>query len=171
MERKILYVDMDGVIANFHKAIEVLDPHLNIHDGANYEARSARVEELCKANCEIFHGLEPIEGSIDAVHKLMEHFDVLFLSTPMWILPESYIGKRIWLEKHFGEKAMDRLILSKRKELNHGDYLIDDTLRNGVLGFKGEHIHFGTDKFPTWESVTEYLLTINNINKIYNETN
>jgi hypothetical protein len=39
-----------------------------------------------------------------------------------------------------------------------GDYLIDDRTKNGAGEFKGELIHFGTDKFPDWDSVLEYLL-------------
>ena len=48
--------------------------------------------------------------------------------------------------------------LSHHKNLNYGDYLIDDRLANGANLFKGEHIHFGSDKFPDWESVCSYLL-------------
>jgi len=157
MEKKILYIDMDGVIANFEKAIKILDPTLEVGDGNDYEVRSKKVHDICLNNCDIFHNLEPIEGAIEAVNELFDYYDVLFLSTPMWVLPESYIGKRIWLGNHFGDKAIDRLILTKRKDLNHGDYLIDDTLRNGVLDFKGHHIHFGTEEFPNWEKVLQYL--------------
>jgi 5'-nucleotidase len=35
-----------------------------------------------------------------------------------------------------------------------GDYLIDDRLKNGAGEFKGELIHFGTDKFPELEFST-----------------
>ena len=38
-----------------------------------------------------------------------------------------------------------------------GDYLVDDSTRNGAGEFSGEHIHFGTDKFPDWKSVLDYL--------------
>ncbi len=69
-------------------------------------------------------------------------------------------GKRIWIEKHFGLKAKKRLILTHRKDLNIGDYLIDDRLRNGASEFKGEHIHFATEKFPDWECTFEYLESV-----------
>ena len=51
-----------------------------------------------------------------------------------------------------------RLILTHRKDLLIGDYLIDDRLKNGAGEFKGELIHFGTIKFPDWKTVLEYLL-------------
>ena len=53
--------------------------------------------------------------------------------------------------------AYKRLILSHHKELNHGDYLIDDRLKNGADKFQGELIHFGSDKFPDWDAVVVYL--------------
>ena len=37
-------------------------------------------------------------------------------------------------------------------------YKIFERLRNGAEKFKGEHIHFGTERFPDWQSVCEYLL-------------
>ena len=39
-----------------------------------------------------------------------------------------------------------------------GDYLIDDRTANGAGEFKGEHIHFKTDRFKDWKDVLNYLL-------------
>ena len=57
-----------------------------------------------------------------------------------------------------GTPAYKRLILSHHKQLNVGDYLIDDRTANGADKFTGEHIHFGQDKFPDWNAVLKYLL-------------
>jgi hypothetical protein len=38
-----------------------------------------------------------------------------------------------------------------------GDYLIDDRTKNGAGEFSGELIQFGSDSFPNWESVVEFL--------------
>ena len=51
-----------------------------------------------------------------------------------------------------------QLILSHNKNLNIGDYLIDDRTANGAAQFMGEHIHFGSEKFPNWNSVLDYLM-------------
>ena len=80
-----------------------------------------------------------------------------FLSTPMWDIPESYTDKRLWLEKYYGDLAKKRLILTNRKDLAIGDYLIDDRLKNGSEKFKGKFIHFGTRTFPDWETVIAFL--------------
>ena len=52
-----------------------------------------------------------------------------------------------------------RLIISHRKELCQGDYLIDDRGKNGTSEFAGEWIEFGSEQFPNWESVLQYLLS------------
>ncbi len=52
-----------------------------------------------------------------------------------------------------------RLILTHHKNLNKGDYIIDDRTANGVDKFEGEHIHFGSEQYPDWQAVTKELLT------------
>ena len=44
------------------------------------------------------------------------------------------------------------------KNLNKGDFLIDDRTKNGAGEFEGELILFGSEKFPDWDEVVEYLL-------------
>lgn len=157
MKNKILYLDMDGVIADFDKAINKINPTIQTIE--NPEVRGNLVDTLVAQNPTLFHTLEPIKGSIEATFKLFELFDVYFLSTPMWEIPESMSGKRIWLGEQFGEKCKKRLILTHRKDLNIGDYLVDDRLKNGSAEFTGEHIHFGTPQFPNWDVTFEYLKT------------
>lgn len=158
-KKKILYVDMDGVIANFNKGINDIDPTIDMTDNPiDYNLRSDKVDEICLKNRNIFHTLEPMQDSIEYVKKLFEYYEVYFLSTPMWNVPESFTGKRIWIAEHFGDMALKRLILTHRKDLNIGDYLVDDRKHNGAGEFTGEHIHFGIGKFKDWKSVYEYLM-------------
>ena len=161
MKKKILYIDMDGVIADFDIALEVYDSEINNFNHQNdliqAEIRSRKVDVICEKNDDFFYRIPIINGAIETINKLFEIFDVYFLSTPMWNVPQSYIGKRIWIEEHFGELASKRLILTHRKDLNIGEFLIDDRLCNGVENFKGTHIHFGTKDFPDWETTFRYL--------------
>lgn len=153
--KKILYIDLDGVVADFDGAIRKHVPDLDAHAD---DYRSRLVDEVCEANRNIFYDLEPIQNAIPAVKTLFDHYEVYFLSTPMWNVPESFTGKRIWIEKHFGHLATKRLILTHRKDLNHGAYLIDDRFKNGAGEFTGVHIHFGSQRFPDWMVVLNYLL-------------
>lgn len=138
MKKPVMYIDMDGVLADYDKAA------------------IGRTDEQ-KRESGFFLGLEPIQGAVDAFCCLCEHYDVYILSTAPWSNVHAPSEKRVWVEKHLGDKAFKRLILSHNKSLVKGAYLIDDRIANGVDGFEGEHIHFGSGRFPDWKSVLSYL--------------
>ena len=168
-EKKIVYVDMDGVIAQFPRSLEEVHPS---------------IRQECKEWCDktgehysdfegLFATLEPVEGTHKAISKLIGHgYTVFILSTGPWANTSSGSDKRRWLEKHFssipspsGDPPVfpkKHLMLTHRKDLNRGAYLVDDRVKNGAKEFgerEGqEWIHFGSDKFPDWESVLGYLL-------------
>ncbi len=162
MNKKILYIDMDGVIADFQSTVAPFVPEVieENYTEDTYEARSKAVDEYALQNPTLFENLDEIPEAIEAVKKLKESnkYDIYFASTPMSAIPESFMGKRIWIKNKFGEWADKRLILTHRKDLLIGDYLIDDRIKNGAGEFKGEHIHFATEKYPNWESVLNYLI-------------
>ena len=144
---KILYVDMDNVLVNFQSGIDKLSKDdFNKYKGKHYQAPN------------IFSMMDPLEGAIEAYEKLSLKYDTYILSTAPWYNSTAWTDKIEWVQKYLAKSAYKRLILSHHKNLNAGDYLIDDRLRNGVDKFKGEHIHFGTEKFPDWNSVLSYLL-------------
>lgn len=145
--KPILYFDMDGVLADFHRAIrEKVTPELAVQYGTDIDQIPG-----------IFKDLEPIPGAIFAFQELSISYDVYILSTAPWGNPEAWMEKRLWVEKYLGAIAHKRLILSHNKHLNRGDYLIDDRLANGADRFEGEHILFGGDEFPNWAAVLKYL--------------
>ena len=90
--------------------------------------------------------------------KFKDDFDVYILSTAPWNNPSAWTDKLIWVKKYLGDSAHKRLILSHNKNLNIGDYLIDDRTANGAGEFKGEHIHFLSEKFKNWKDVLNYLI-------------
>lgn len=158
MSKKIVYVDMDGVVADFDKKMAELNPDLYVGEGDNYEERSKLVNEEIIKCPSFFLDLKPIPNAIESVIKLNDKYEIYFLSTPTWWFPKGFGDKKLWLDEHFGELAFKKLILTHRKDLNIGDYLIDDTTRNGVANFKGKHIHFGSKEFPDWDNVIKYLI-------------
>jgi 5'(3')-deoxyribonucleotidase len=101
--------------------------------------------------------LPPMPGAVDAFLKLTQKYEVYILTAPSWENPSCYTDKRLWVEKYLGDAAYKRLIISNDKSLFTGRALIDDRMKYGVTKFKGEHIHFGSEKFPGWESILNYL--------------
>lgn len=106
----------------------------------------------------IFSKMKPFTGAIEAYEELSKHYDVYILSTAPWQNPSAWSDKLEWAQKYLGDLAYKKLILSHNKNLNIGDYLIDDRLANGASEFKGEHIHFGKKPFADWGSVLSYLV-------------
>ena len=149
MKKKILYVDMDNVLVDFASGIAQCDQATQ----TEYEGRLDEVPG-------IFGKMKPMPNAIESYIELSKRFDTYILSTSPWDNETAAVDKLRWVKKYLGKVAYKRLILSHHKNLNRGDYLIDDRTKNGAGQFAGEHIHFGTDKFPDWKSVMEYLLQL-----------
>jgi 5'(3')-deoxyribonucleotidase len=146
-KKKILYVDMDNVLVNFQSGIDAFDQQTL----KKYEDRFDEIPG-------IFGKMKPIEGAIEAYKELSRLFDTYILSTSPWENETALVDKLKWVKKYLGDVAYKRLILTHHKNLNRGDFLIDDRDKNGVKDFKGEHLHFGKgNKFPDWNSVVAYL--------------
>lgn len=148
MSRKIIYIDLDGVIADFDKARWE-------HPLCNQTPFKGRPDRIPN----IYRDLEPIEGALDAVNQLLDNelLDIYILSTAPWDNPDAWTHKRLWVEKYFGKKIRKRLILCHHKHLLIGDYLIDDRRFNGASEFTGQWIHFGSEEYPNWKVVLEFV--------------
>lgn len=132
----IVYIDMDGVLVEKKEL--------------NFEAE--------KRKKGFFLSKSPIIDAVSSFKYLATKCDIYILSTPVWSNPNSWTEKRLWVEKHLGEAATKKLILSHNKSLCNGKYLIDDTFENGADNFSGCHIHFGGKIYPDWQSI---LMNIN----------
>ena len=144
--KKILYLDMDNVLVDFPSAF----PHFSDEIQNEYQGRLDEIPG-------IFSRMKPLTGAIAAYQELVDLFDTYILSTAPWENPSAWSDKLIWVKENLGNSAHKRLILSHNKNLNAGDFLVDDRLKNGAAEFTGEHIHFGTERFPNWQVVTDYL--------------
>lgn len=143
--KPIILFDMDGVLCDFDKRAKEL------------KEKGVKFQKLFQ-HPDAYRDLDPIEGAIEAWNLLQEKYECYILSTPAWSNPDSWAEKRIWVEKFLGKSAHKKLILSHNKGLIKGDFLIDDRIANGVSDFEGVHIHFGSEEFPDWNSVTKLLL-------------
>lgn len=159
MKKKIVLIDMDGVLVDFGKAIET-----EFANNPEYLLKYQNEPDLIP---NIFENPEPVEGAIDAVRKLAEcgKYDLFIATTSPWDNPDALTHKRLWIEKYFGDLFKKKMFITHRKDLLIGDYLIDDRLKNGAEDFREELLHFGWDyennkwnKYRTWEEVINKLL-------------
>ena len=149
---KRLYFDMDNVLADFPSGLAKIDPEIQ----KQYEGQADGIPG-------IFALMEPVAGAVEAVKLLEQHFDVYILSTAPWKNPSAWSDKLEWVKKYFGDIFEKRLILTHHKDFCKGDYLIDDREGHGAKDFEGEWIHFRSERFPDWPSVTDYLLLAENL--------
>ena len=150
MTKKIIYFDMDGVLVDLAAKI------------AEYPAEVVakfEKDDMVDQMPALFLDPPPMKGAVDAFNKFVnsDKYDVYILSTAPWENPSAWMHKRLWVDKYLGDGAWKRLILSHNKHLNVGDYLVDDRTKNGAGQFTGELVQFGSDKFPDWDSVLNYL--------------
>lgn len=144
--RKLIYIDMDGVLVDFKSGISALTPE----ELKNYEDRLDEVPG-------IFSRMVPIQGAIESLNLLAKHYDIYILSTAPWENPNALNDKLHWIKQYIGDIVKKKVIFSHNKHLNIGDYLIDDRTANGAGAFKGIHIHFGSEQFPDWRAVLAYF--------------
>jgi 5'-nucleotidase len=158
-KKKIVYIDMDGVLVDLSKEFEKF-----------YEEHPFLRERYKKCPDHI-HGIfrnpPPIEGAIEAVKKLAESgkYELIIATAAPWGNPESASDKRYWIERYFGKLFYKKMVVTHRKDLLAGDYLIDDRIKNGAGEFRGELLRFGWsyetetwNEYPTWESILNKLL-------------
>lgn len=144
--KKIVYIDLDNTLADYlGKCAEM---GVNPAEGKHIEG--------------FFRGLKPMPGAIESYGKLCQYFDVYILSTAPWSNPHSLLEKVEWVKEYL-PSAYKNVIFSHHKDLNIGDYLIDDSDKNGAKEFRGQHIKIHSDEFPTWDSVVEFILRQENI--------
>jgi len=149
--KKIVYIDMDNVLVDFRTGINKLSDEIKMKYEGNFDNVPG-----------IFSLMEPMPFALESVNKLATEFELYVLSTAPWKNSSAWSDKVEWIQKYFGDGNdsifYKRLIISHHKNLNNGDYLIDDREKNGAKEFTGELIQFGSEKFPDWNSVTDYLL-------------
>lgn len=148
--KKILYIDMDGVIVDFDSA---------------KNKTSTEISSIYNSFVNIpgiFLNMDPIPGAIEAVRKLSQKYDIFIASTTPWGNDSAASDKMRWVKRYFGKQFgstfYKRVTLTHRKDLLKGDILIDDRTKNGAAEFDGEFILFGSDDFLDWDAVLRHLL-------------
>jgi 5'(3')-deoxyribonucleotidase len=144
--KKILYIDMDGVLCDYKKS-------------HNIELDKNPHQPYPQSQFGFFLNLEPIHGGIDSLNLLTEYFDVWILTRPSVHNLSCYTEKAQWIRNYLGFEMQSKTIMCIDKSLLKGHFLVDDQVEHGQSEFEGKHIHYGSNDFPTWNSVVNYLIS------------
>jgi len=144
--KKILYIDMDNVLVDFKSGLERIPPDV-------CEEFADHPDDIPG----IFALMGPMPGAIEAYRELSWRFDTYVLSTAPWDNPSAWSDKVRWVKTYLGEPAYKRLILTHHKDLNRGDFLVDDRAKHGAEKFGDGFIQFGSTEFPDWPAVLKHL--------------
>lgn len=151
-----LFVDMDGVMADFYNS-----PML---EGASRRGYGEYPEMYREG---FFFGLPPIPGAIEAVRYLttLPNLEVWVLSQPVQETPHSYSEKVRWI-KHYLPQLEGKIILTQEKEhlSAPGRVLVDDNEKKWGDKWRrqgGEFLHFLEDEDPTfqWSNIVSNMRT------------
>lgn len=145
--KKRVFVDMDGVLVDFESGLAQVSDEVK----KEYEGRLDEIPGL-------FGLMKPMPGAIEAVHELQRRYDLFILSTAPWKNHSAWSDKVKWITEYLEDVFYKRMVITHRKDLCQGDYLIDDRGKNGTSEFGGEWIEFGSERFPDWNSVLSYLI-------------
>ena len=144
--KKDLYFDMDGVLCDYMKRYTMVKELYDL--------------EYPQSQIGFFSRLEPMKGAIEAFKKLRDSgkYNCFILTRPSVKNIHCYTEKAEWIREYLGEDMLENMYIGCDKSRLKGDYLIDDVTEHGQTEFEGEHIHFGSDEFPNWDTVLKYLL-------------
>ena len=116
-------------------------------DMKNGEAHGLSVEDM-----------EPYGSAVKAFAALSRHYTPYVLISNSFNEPERLPALYRWVEKKLGVPAWNRIIVTNRKDMVLGDYLIDRYPERLATGdFMGTVLHFGEEPFKTWEEVLTYF--------------
>lgn len=160
--KEIIFFDMDNVLVDFRSGLAKVSPDIiaQYDDDGTGKPHYDDIPGL-------FAMMDPMPGAIDAVKALASsaRYELYVLSTAPWGNPSAWTDKALWVKKYFDSDKPDgvfykRLILSHHKNMciQPDAWLIDDRTAHGADLFGCRHIHFGTDKFPDWDSVLDFFL-------------
>jgi 5'(3')-deoxyribonucleotidase len=168
-------IDMDEVLADpIYKFIQlynrdygvpldlILEPGNEIYQHVPEHAKDKWFDYINEKG--FFLDLKPLEGSVEAVKKLQEKYDVYIVSAAMEFR-NSLVDKYDWLAEHFPFITWRNIMFCGDKIVDV-DIMIDDRAKNFV-GFNGRKLLFTSphnllltdyERVNNWQEVLDKLL-------------
>lgn len=155
MEKKILFMDMDGPLAEFEKAI---GKDLDHPTRGTFETDPEMINPMYGEG--FFRNLEVTEGAKEYMEKLrkLSSFDIYIASNAMTDeVLYSPSEKYEWLAEHF-PWLVHRVMLTCDKGLLNGHYLVDDYREKWEDKFQGMYLWFDvTNPLKSWQKIYGWL--------------
>jgi len=142
--KRIIFLDMDGVLANFEAALP---------PGFGWDPPEMFVPGF-------FRTLPVMPGAVEGVKALMAcpTLDVYIGSKHTTKATNSATEKVDWVKEHF-PPLLRRMVLVCHKSLLRGNVLVDDDRDRWEGEFEGEFIHFDKKRPKwAWEGVVNHLV-------------
>ena len=143
--KKIVFLDMDGPLANFDKAVPPGTPKGG--------------EPPCMLMPGFFRNLEVVPGAREAVAALLANPDLeVFIGSKHSTKNTFSASEKLqWVLINF-PALLKRVVLVCDKKLLRGDVLVDDDKGRWAKKFQGEFLEFDTSApIESWKRVVEYL--------------
>ena len=112
-----------------------------------------------------FRNLPVMKDSVDVIREMNKRYEVFIVSAAVEF-PNSLKEKVEWLQDHFPFITWKQIVLCGDKRLIHGDYMIDDHVKN-LMHFKGKPYLFTSahnlnitqyERLNDWQEVAEKFL-------------
>lgn len=155
LRKKILFIVLDDVVVDFS---EEINKRVRNWVCLNESEKEDVLKKIIQKEPHFYRNLLLVDSAKECIHNLSNYYDIFFISSPYFDIPTFYTDSRILVEKHFGEDFRKKIIISFRKDLHIGHYLIDSNLNNGSEKFISELLLFGGDKFKSWTNIENYLI-------------
>jgi 5'-nucleotidase len=138
MEKPVLLLDMDEVVVDFTNAWIERFYHktgisLNREDWKAWDLKNILPENVFEEFVAtlrepgFFRNLPPMKGAIEGIRELNDYYDIVFLTASSQY---AYNDKFHWIEENLSFVKKPNLILTHRKDLVIGEYLVDDAPHN-----------------------------------------
>ena len=90
---------------------------------------------------------KPLPSVQKAIRQLIEHYQVYFVA-------EDEATAQPWLTEYIGVPAWRHLVVTWRRDLLYGDYLISKRKEGDTMATL---LEYGSDTFKTWDDIIEYF--------------
>jgi hypothetical protein len=155
MKKIRVYIDMDHTFCDFNSSLAIWK------DFALTETESKWPWSMPG----FFSSMKPMPGALEFWNEFYDKCDLWFLTRPSIQNRHCYTEKADWIYRYLGEKGVEKLILSPRKDLLIGDILIDDFDNCGQPTFLGEWWRFGYPTIPGYLNCIDWAMATERLNK------